>query len=175
MSLSSCRDRGLNRLSSAAFSGSAGCRLTMLKDPNLSAAVVVRRSTVHGQGLFAIRVITRGTVVGVYSGRRYPSGVAGDWDHGLTYLFRLSDGTIIDGSQGGNATRHINHSCEPNCTAFEVEQPGGQLQIIVEATRRIARGEELSLDYSLDVDAAEQAAFPCACGTSTCRGTMAAL
>jgi SET domain-containing protein len=36
---------------------------------------------------------------------------------GVTYLFALSDGATIDGSDGGNATRYINHSCRPNCVA----------------------------------------------------------
>src|SRR5688500_14111701 len=82
-------------------------------------AVEVRCSPVHGNGVFAVRSLPPGLVVGTYEGRRYAPSEAHDMpsDAALTYVFGLSDGTLIDGSDGGNATRHINHSCEPNCLA----------------------------------------------------------
>ena len=84
-------------------------------------AVEVRASRVHGAGVFALRSLPPGLLVGVYEGRRYAPSQAREreWDGALTYLFGLSDGTLIDASEGGNATRHINHSCEPNCQANE--------------------------------------------------------
>jgi uncharacterized protein len=97
-----------------------------------------------------------------------------DWDHSLTYVFGLSDGAVIDGSEGGNDSRHINHSCEPNCTAYEVEHKDGSLAIVIETLRAVQRGEELLLDYALDVGQADRGAFPCSCGVSTCRRTMVA-
>lgn len=141
----------------------------------ISSAVIVRRSQIHGLGLFAARPIAAGEEIGVYAGQRYEADCQAEWEHALTYLFRLSDGTLIDGREGGNATRHINHSCEPNCLAYEVEAPGGVPVIVIEAERRIARGEELYLDYALDVAEDDSSSYACACGASRCRGTMVAI
>lgn len=143
--------------------------------PLSSDHIAVRESAIHGKGLFALREVPAGQVVGVYEGRRIPADAQEEWDSGLTYLFRLSDGTLIDGRDGGNATRHINHSCEPNCAAYEVERPDdGQLMIVIETTRTIAAGEELYLDYALEVDDTDASCFSCACGASRCRGSMVA-
>jgi SET domain-containing protein len=138
-------------------------------------AIEVRSSTVHGQGAFATRPLQRGRAIGHYGGRRYGPGEVGerDWDNGLTYVFGLSDGSIIDGSDGGNATRHLNHSCAPNCVAFEVDADDGTPQVVIEARRRIRVGEELFIDYALDIGDADPADFPCRCGAPQCRGTMA--
>jgi hypothetical protein len=60
--------------------------------------------------------------------------------------------------------RYINHSCEPNCVV------SGRSII---AERRITRGEELTFDYSTNVD------WPgfrmdCACSSSKCRNVVKA-
>jgi len=138
--------------------------------------IEVRTSGIHGRGAFALCGLQRGTPVGVYGGRRYAAGesAARDWDHGLTYLFALSDGSYIDGSEGGNATRHINHSCTPNCVAYEVVGDDGRSQVVIETRRRIRAGDELFLDYSLDIGDADPDAYRCLCGRQRCRGTMAA-
>ena len=57
-------------------------------------------------------------------GRRYTAAalLKVEWrarHDGITYLFNLSDGTTIDGGDGGNATRFLNHACKPNCEAVE--------------------------------------------------------
>jgi hypothetical protein len=40
---------------------------------------------------------------------------------GHTFLFGLSDGSVIDGSRGGNSARWLNHACAPNCETIEDE------------------------------------------------------
>lgn len=137
-------------------------------------AIEVRRSGIHGLGVFATRPLRRGATVGAYAGRRYAPGEAGDWDNALTYVFALSDGGLIDGREGGNATRHLNHSCAPNCIAYEVAGADGTPAIVFEALRDIAAGEELFIDYALDVGDDDPADFACRCGAERCRGTMAA-
>lgn len=137
----------------------------------------VRHSNVHGHGVFAARALPSGALVGLYAGRRYSAREARtvECDHGLTYLFRLSDGTLIDGAQGGNATRHLNHACEPNCAAFEADTDDGQLTVRIETIRPVRAGEELFLDYALDIDAQDaRTDYPCRCGLAQCRGTLAA-
>ena len=135
------------------------------------------RSSIHGEGAFAARDLSEGQRIGVYEGRRYSAREAKrrDWDHALTYVFGLTDGSVIDASSGGNATRHFNHSCAPNCIAYEEPGPRGRAIVVFYALRAIRAGEELFLDYSLDVDPSEEpGAFGCACGAAACRGTMLA-
>jgi SET domain-containing protein len=135
----------------------------------------VRTSPIHGSGLFALRDLARGRRIGVYGGRRYEPDADREWDPGLIYIFRLSDGSSIDGSDGGNDLRHINHSCEPNCAAFEIEQKDRSIAIVIETVRSVQSDEELLLDYALDVADADERDFLCSCGASKCRGTMVAV
>lgn len=145
--------------------------------PGLSEAVEVRDSAVHGRGVFARDGLARHHVVGIYEGRRYTAAQARRrrWDHGLTYVFGLSDGTVIDGALGGNGTRHLNHRCRPNCEAVEVRRADGGLDIVIRTTRRVAAGRELFIDYALDVDDPGAPEYRCRCGARGCRGTMAAM
>lgn len=136
--------------------------------------VEVRRSRVHGRGVFAVRDLRAGQVIGRYTGRRYgPDEVDPAWSDRITYLFGLSDGSVIDGAQGGNATRFINHACAPNVEAIEEHDADGHLSITILASMDIAGGAELLLDYSLVIDGDDPADYPCACGAAACRGTLA--
>lgn len=135
----------------------------------------MRRSRIHGRGVFALRDLHPGQVVGHYAGRRFaPDEFHPDWNDQLTYLFGLSDGSIIDGARGGNATRYINHACEPNVEAIERRERDGELLVVIQTTRAIPAGAELFLDYALVIDGEDPADYPCACGSDMCRGTMAA-
>lgn len=135
----------------------------------------VRTSPIHGSGLFALRHIGRGKRIGFYEGRRYGPDEELQCEHGLVYVFRLTDGTVIDDSQDGSDVRHINHCCEPNCAAYEVEREDGSLAIVIETLRPVQEGQELLLDYALDPGEADARNFACRCGASTCRGTMLAV
>jgi SET domain-containing protein len=140
--------------------------------------IEVRQSDVHGLGVFARCDLPKGAVIGKYTGKRYTSdqGEQPEWDSELTYLFQLSDGTVIDGARGGNATRHLNHACEPNCEAVEFEDERGRLALRFETSRAVRAGEELFIDYALIIDPSDDPAdYPCACGAPACRGTMAAV
>ena len=138
----------------------------------------VRPSGVHGLGAFAAADLPAGTKLGRYAGRRFNAeeAAAMDWDRTLTYLFGLSDGTMIDGARRGNAMRHLNHACEPNCEAREEHGARGRLELAIHTLREVRAGEELFLDYALTVDAAEGPGdYPCHCGSLRCRGTMVAV
>jgi SET domain-containing protein len=140
----------------------------------------VRRSPVHGRGVFAVARITAGETILEYKGkliswavaqRRYERSAAED---GHTFFFDLDDGRVIDGAQGGNSARWVNHSCEPNC---EAEQQGSR--IFFQALRDIEPGEELFIDYRLFVEGRKTLAlkklYACRWGAARCRGTMLAL
>ena len=140
-----------------------------------SSVVEVRRSGVHGWGVFARNALRAGQVIGEYTGKRYAAGEveAVDWNDQLTYLFGLSDGSVIDGAQGGNATRHINHACDPNAEAVESDGAAGELIVTVRTLRNVRAGEEVFLDYALVIDGDDPSDYPCACGQARCRGTLA--
>ena len=84
----------------------------------------------------------------------------------------IAGGRVIDALYGGNASRWINHACEPNCEADET--PEGR--VFIKALRPIAPGEELFFDYRLVIDerytAKLKKAYACRCGAPNCRGTM---
>lgn len=139
----------------------------------------VRKSGVHGKGVFAVQPIRRGEAFIEYIGevigwpealRRHPHD-PDQPDH--TFYFHLDDERVIDGLVGGNASRWINHSCAPNC---EAEDDSGRVWL--KALRHIKVGEELFFDYGLVIDERHTAAlkkrFECRCGAKTCRGTMLA-
>ncbi|MGJ7512657.1 SET domain-containing protein [Variovorax sp. GT1P44] len=147
-------------------------------DSSFNDLIAVRDSAVHGQGVFARVDIMSGTCIGTYEGQRYNVEEAKleNWTSGLTYLFGLSDGTMIDGAKGGNATRHLNHACAPNCEAREEFSADGSIVLRVFATRAVGQGAELFLDYALVIDPSESPSlYPCRCGNLTCRGSMAAV
>lgn len=141
--------------------------------------IQVRRSGIHGKGVFALRPIAKGEQIIEYRGKvitwkqaqRQAPHNPDEPNH--TFLFHLDDDHVIDGTQDGNAARWINHGCEPNC---EAEDVGGR--IFIKALRRIRAGEELSFDYSLMIEerytAKLKKAYECRCGAASCRGTMLA-
>ncbi|HEX7639690.1 MAG TPA: SET domain-containing protein-lysine N-methyltransferase, partial [Burkholderiaceae bacterium] len=139
--------------------------------------IQVRRSGVHGKGVFAVRDIEAGEVLIEYTGERITWAEALDRhphdplqpDH--TFYFHIDESCVIDANVGGNAARWINHACSPNCEADEVDG-----RIFIQALRDIEAGEELFYDYGLVIDErytpALKKRFECRCGTPGCRRTM---
>jgi len=141
--------------------------------------IQVRRSGVHGKGVFALQPIAEGERIVEYVGevitwkeaqRRHPHDPQ---DPNHTFYFHVDDRHVIDAKHGGNASRWINHSCDPNC---EADEDGGR--VFIRALRNIAPGEELSYDYGLIIDERYtpklKAEYPCWCGAKDCRGTLLA-
>ncbi len=141
--------------------------------------IQVRRSGVHGKGVFALQAFRSGEHVITYRGelitwkealRRHPHDPAQP-DH--TFYFHIDDNHVVDGNVNGNAARWINHSCDPNCIA---DDSSGEVQVL--ALRDIAAGEELFYDYGLVIDERMtptlKKRFACWCGAADCRGTMLA-
>ncbi|MFX8118275.1 SET domain-containing protein-lysine N-methyltransferase, partial [Acinetobacter baumannii] len=80
-----------------------------------------------------------------------------------TFYFHLDGGLVIDALYGGNDARWINHACEPNCEADEVDG-----RVFIKALRDLEPGEELFYDYGLVLDERHTAKvkkqFACWCG-----------
>jgi hypothetical protein len=142
--------------------------------PNYSTSgLEVRKSPVHGRGVFATQPIRKGARIIEYTGRRILwSSVPDDEDDTETYYFGLDDDKeVIDPSVGGNEAQWINHSCAPNCET--IEERG---RVFIKAIRNIHPGEELSYDYHFAIDVPRTKEIEdearCHCGSPKCRGTM---
>ncbi len=144
-----------------------------------SRRIQVRRSGVHGKGVFAVQDLAEGETIIEYVGevitwkealRRHPHDPK---DPNHTFYFHVDEERVIDAKHGGNSSRWINHSCNPNCEADEEEG-----RVFIKALRRIRAGEELSYDYGLIIDEPYtrklKAEYPCWCGAKLCRGTLLA-
>lgn len=93
-----------------------------LRDPQQR--VEVRRSHIHGWGLFArVDFLTNDMII-EYIGQKIRQVVADRREAqyeeegvGSCYLFRLDRDDIIDATRKGGMARFINHCCEPNAYA----------------------------------------------------------
>ncbi|HEX4023166.1 MAG TPA: SET domain-containing protein-lysine N-methyltransferase [Steroidobacteraceae bacterium] len=142
-----------------------------------SGMIEVRRSRLHGRGVFALRRIRKGTRIIEYLGdrishpeadRRYAPKDAND-NH--TFLFIVDRGVVVDGGSHGNDARFINHGCDPNCESAIEDR-----RIFIEAIRTIGPGEELTYDYQIGRARSDppnvDEVFACRCGAASCRGSM---
>ena len=147
--------------------------------PHGGRRIQVRRSGIHGKGVYALRDIAAGEVIVEYLGEvisweqaqaRHPHDPT---DPNHTFFFHVNEQRVIDAGVGGNAARWINHSCDGNC---EAQDQGGR--IFIKALRDISAGEELHYDYGLIIEerytARLKAQYPCWCAASNCRGTLLA-
>jgi uncharacterized protein len=141
--------------------------------------IQVRKSGVHGKGVFALQPIAAGERIIEYKGeiiswpealRRHPHDPK---DPNHTFYFHVDDKHVIDAKVGGNAARWINHACAPNCQADETDG-----RVFIKALRALKAGEELFYDYGLIIDERYtpklKREYACRCGSKRCRGTMLA-
>ena len=139
--------------------------------------IQVRRSGVHGKGVFALQDLAEGETLIEYVGEVISWDEAQDRhphdpkDPNHTFYFHVNEDRVIDALFGGNSSRWINHSCNPNCEADEDND-----RIFIKAIRNIKAGEELNYDYGLIIDEPYtkklKAEYPCWCGAKNCRGTL---
>jgi SET domain-containing protein len=137
----------------------------------------VRRSRVHGRGVFALRRIRKGTRIIEYLGDRVSHRQADlryehkDISDNHTFLFIVDRNVVIDGGSNGNAARFINHSCDPNSESLIDDR-----RVFIEAIRTIQPGEEITYDYQIGRDRNDppnvDEIFACRCGAGGCRGSM---
>ena len=149
------------------------------KSSSAGRRIQVRKSGIHGKGMFALQPIAAGETIIEYKGevitwrealRRHPHDPT-DPDH--TFYFHIDDKHVIDAKYGGNAARWINHACDPNCEADEVDG-----RVFIKALRDLFPGEELFYDYGLIIDERYtpklKKQYECRCGSALCRHTMLA-
>jgi uncharacterized protein len=124
----------------------------------------IRKSPIHGLGLFAGSVIRDGTWILEYMGEKIPRAEgARRLAQYNAYIFHLNQRYDIDGKTRQNTARYINHSCAPNCRTARAGRT-----IWVVAAREIQIGEELTYNYGYQFNAT--ANVPCCCNAPTCCG-----
>jgi len=137
----------------------------------------LKKSKVHGAGLFAAKDIKKHTRVIEYIGEKITKK-EGDKrsaarikkylnkkNEGSVYIFELNKKYDIDGSFAYNKARYINHSCSPNCEVDIVKN-----EIWISSIKKINKGEELSYDYGYPFDSDDFKDHICECGSKKCIG-----
>jgi uncharacterized protein len=124
----------------------------------------VRRSNIHGRGLFALSRIPARRKMGELGGEVITQAEARRRArrHHSIKIVELGDGTAIDASRGGNHFKYVNHSCSPN--AF-MRVAYGRLEFY--SLREIRPGEELTCNYG---ETHHEGALSCRCQSPRCQG-----
>ena len=130
----------------------------------------IRRSKIHGLGVFAAERIPRGRKVIEFTGKRISRklfdrqvrNMSTKARAGLIHFGWLNGRWVIDAALGGSGAEYINHSCEPNLSVRRIHN-----HMLYFSRRTIRRGEELSDKYR---PASEGRPVPCRCGSPKCRG-----
>lgn len=143
--------------------------------------IEVRRSPIHGNGVFAKTEIPPGTLVAEYRGeiisedeleRRADLRSREEADgSATTYFFAIGDGFFIDAANvtEGNPARYINHSCEENC---ETRWNALTRKMEIFSLQTIRKGEEITFDYGFELAGFFE--HPCRCGSRNCCGFIVA-
>lgn len=128
--------------------------------------LVLKRSAIHESGCYTTLKLKRGAFVAEYTGPRLTvaEGNRIYKKATRTYLFGLTSGKhVIDGD---SVAAFINHSCDPNCEADEING-----RVIITTIRKVKAGQELTYDYNLYDGELDDESL-CQCGAKNCRGSM---
>lgn len=141
-------------------------------------AYEIRKSPIHGNGVFAARDIKNGERIMEYLGEKISKEesnrrglereeFAKKTGEGAVYIFELDDEWDIDGNFEYNDARLINHACRTNSES--VSEDG---RIYICATRDIKKGEEILYNYGYAFE--HFLDHPCRCGFPECVGYIVA-
>ena len=147
-----------------------------MKAVPLAARLAVRRSHIHGWGLYCKTDVPKDAFIIEYVGQVVRQAVGDkrekyydDAGVGSCYLFRLDEDAIVDATRRGNIGRFINHCCRPNAYAKIVALDSNTKKIVIIALQDLKAGDEVMYDYKFPI---EDDKVKCYCGAPNCRGTM---
>ena len=108
----------------------------------------VKKSSLHGKGLFASQDIPWGVKIIEYKGQLISDALAEKRiAEGADCIFELGDDANLDGAVEGNEARYINHTrANPNCFILRDD---GRIWVVA-GIEGIRKGEELTFDYGSD-------------------------
>eukprot|EP00178_Gracilaria_changii_P027085 TRINITY_DN841_c0_g1_i4.p1 TRINITY_DN841_c0_g1~~TRINITY_DN841_c0_g1_i4.p1 ORF type:complete len:2328 (+),score=285.13 TRINITY_DN841_c0_g1_i4:7792-14775(+) len=130
-----------------------------------------------GVGLVADEDIRTGDLIGEYQGEvismeTFRERMREYQGERHFYFMTLTSKLVIDASRKSQATRFLNHSCDPNAET-QKWNAGGEPRVGIYAIRDIAKGEEITFDYG--ARSIENGSAPCVCGSSKCRGKLTSM
>ncbi len=137
--------------------------------------ITIKESRIHHRGVFAKIFIKKSTLIIEYVGEKITKREAErrgdlqlqnagqDQAKGHVYIFELNKCYDIDGNVSYNDARFINHSCDPNCEAVNIDG-----HIWIEASKDIPKGEELTYNYGYQFSGEQE--HECFCGSRNCVG-----
>ena len=132
---------------------------------------IAGHSLIHMWGLFAGQDYKKDQMIVEYQGEVIQQPLP-DWherryealDIDSCYMFMVGQRLFVDSTIKGNASRFINHSCDPNCYTRILDG-----KIIIFAKHAIAQGSELTYDYCFST---EEERITCTCGAEKCSGRL---
>jgi uncharacterized protein len=125
---------------------------------------VRNRDVAGGKTVVARKVIQRGELIAVWSGRVVGTDELAELPVEIRrHTVQIEEGLYLASLTADEPPDLINHSCEPNA--------GLHGQIAIVAMQRIPPGEEVTIDYAM-CDGSPYDEFYCECGASSCRGRV---
>jgi SET domain-containing protein len=132
----------------------------------LSPKTEVRKSAIHGHGLFARRAIRKGEIVAIKGGHVLNERALAAVKSKIAYAYiQIDDGFYLGAVKPSEVPRNkiwLNHSCQPNV--------GIRGQSAFVAMRHVKAGEELTYDWAMEENS--EALTRCTCGRPRCRGVL---
>tara|TARA_B110000858_G_C17757989_1_gene453056 strand:+ start:126 stop:602 length:477 start_codon:yes stop_codon:yes gene_type:complete len=137
----------------------------------------IKKSKVHGTGVFAATNIKKNSKIIEYIGEKITKSEGNKRsadrikkflnkkNEGSVYIFELNKKYDIDGAPAYNKARYINHSCKPNCEVDIIEN-----RIWIISIKKINKGDELNYDYGYPFDKDDFSDHICKCGSINCIG-----
>lgn len=128
----------------------------------------IRETKEKGRGIFAVKEIAIGTIIGDYIGKvLHPQNAIVDEEN--FYLMYYHDHAVITPDLTKDGVHLLNHSCTPN--AWLSIYKGHTLAF---ALKHIVPGEEILIPYLLAPQDkyCKPCLHVCKCQASNCRGTM---
>lgn len=137
----------------------------------------INTSRIHGNGLFASKLIPKDSMIIEYQGVQIGNMMADKLEEEYQrnnidsiYLFRLDKDLIIDATVYGNKARFINHCCDPNAEA-RVTIHDDRLKLLIYALKDIRVNQEITMYYNFSSEAGDEE-LKCSCGSDKCRKVM---
>jgi hypothetical protein len=131
-----------------------------------SPSTAVRRSHIHGRGLFAVRPVRAGEIVAIKGGHVLDARALARVKPRIADAYiQIDDGFYLGARTRSEVSRNkiwLNHSCDPNV--------GIRGQATFVAMRAVNAGEELTYDWAMEENARDRTR--CACGSARCRGVL---
>ena len=118
-----------------------------------------------GSGAKAVLSISENEIIGEYIGevKKREEGMS-------NYCVDIGEGYVIDAEKKGNATRFVQHSCDPNCDLIVRVHQDRRKRAWIRARKPIAAGEWITYKYHSN-PAVLQQIFDnqgCVCGSKRC-------